>query len=97
MTDENYHIEPPDSTEHIEEHSGYKVFMAALAEAFLRLDRRPGLRWTTAMLLYALGQSLEALRTNQGVSQRDYAQAKQLQQGLLARIEILRDLTRDDS
>ena len=83
--------------EAFEEHPGYKVFMAAMAGAFLWLDRKPRMQWTTAKLLYALETSLEALRTQPGVLQRDYDQAKQLQQGLLTRIELLRDLTRDDS
>lgn len=76
---------------------GYGVFRDALADAFLRIDRYPKIRWTTDALIEALWQSLDTLRTNQDISQTDYDQACRLADDLKLTIVILRELASESS
>ena len=73
----------------------YKAFRAALADAFLRVDRFPDAPWTTDALLYAFRQALDDLLDNENVSRTEYLQARAVQDDIALAIKTFRDLTTD--
>lgn len=69
-----------------------EVFRAALADAFLRIDRYPDAPWTTDALLGVLREALDDLRINRNIEQTDYDRTRLLIDDLTQTIAVLREL-----
>ena len=81
--------EEEQSEELTEEQQGLLLFIQALAATFVQVDRQPTLRCTTAVLRRYVPRVLTDVGTNQGVSQRCLAQARELNNILEDAVDML--------